>query len=33
MAELKVKMHTADLKLVTELLGLIKEFLMMVTIG
>ena len=30
-AELKVKMKTADLKLVIELLGLIRDFLMVVT--
>ena len=30
-AELKVKMKIADLKLVTELLGLIRDFLMVVT--
>ena len=30
-AELKVKMQVADLKLVIELLGLIRDFLMVVT--
>ena len=31
MAELKVTMQVADLKLVIELLGLIRDFLMVVT--